>query len=1119
METAATDRLDQLITDSRWLRGLARSLVKDAAAADDIVQDAWLVATERLPDDDRPLRPWLARVVLNLARMRGRSTTRRIARELGAGDHMVPPMRPDEIVERVETQRMLAGLVLELGEPYRDVLLLHYFEGLPSPEIGRRLGVSDGTVRWRLKHALDELRARLAGRSGDQRAWIAPIAALAGGPVRGAAGGLMTTKLITVTAALALLAIVIVIAITADTSGDQGSTAARPTSKPIALASERPSTAVPMWLVQTGAPSRRIAGRVVVDGAPVVGVPVALRMVEQPDLAIADAVAGADGTFALGERLPAVYQVIASAPGRSPAIVEVDTRNPLAHPDQLVLALGGCASRASGTVTDAARVPIEHALVQIEDLVGIETDASGAYDLCRGAAATMVTVAADGYGTVRTTFSVLGAERRDIMLVPESILVGRIVLADSRAPVADARISITPVTVSRANPLWSRPPIVSSARSDSDGRFQVGGLASGRFQISAAAPGLGSVVLDTWVDAGTSKQLTVAMTARSRVYGRVMANGSPLLGARVTAVTAGNVELTAWSQADGGFVLDGLPHGMVRWEVRGYDIAGRATSRIDQPEAHVMLQVAPGTLLRGRVTSRGIAVGGAEVTWTQLDRRRRTTSDPDGHYLLDGIAPGTAAVLATGPTAFARPRQITLAVGTTELDIDLDQYASASGTVVNQDGKPVPEVYVVFDLNGDIGEGMTDATGHFQLGSMAGGGDYLPSVYPSPAPVWPFAGVSGGQLARVRLADAHAAVTGIVLTIRDERLTIRGRVLDDSGVAVPDVRVEALVDVVGGPRDMQGAGMLGAGRLAVTDLAGRFELRGLPPGSYNLYAYGADGSQGTAREITAGSSNVVITLPEAGGMEGTITGFGETPIIMIEERGHRERAVVSDGGRFAVHGLQPGTYAVSARDATGGDAQAVEVRAGSVTHVELRSRGTGRIEGWLGELGSGVPVGDVPCTATPTATSFAPTIDGDATGFTDATGHFTIDAPAGRVRLWCRPLLGPWGAADRDLIVITGGVVQTELRLVHRRSTRPVDIGFNMLIAELPPTIARVVPDSAVARAGLAANDQIISIDGTPLDDLGIGGITLLLEYPRGATAVLGVLRGRTHLTIPLVIE
>ncbi|MBA3538226.1 MAG: hypothetical protein H0T79_01235, partial [Deltaproteobacteria bacterium] len=50
---------EQLMAEMAWVRRLARALVRDDAAADDVAQDAFLVATAQQPAEDRPLRPWL----------------------------------------------------------------------------------------------------------------------------------------------------------------------------------------------------------------------------------------------------------------------------------------------------------------------------------------------------------------------------------------------------------------------------------------------------------------------------------------------------------------------------------------------------------------------------------------------------------------------------------------------------------------------------------------------------------------------------------------------------------------------------------------------------------------------------------------------------------------------------------------------------------------------------------------------------------------------------------------------------------------------------------------------------------------------------------------------------
>ncbi|NVB84360.1 MAG: sigma-70 family RNA polymerase sigma factor, partial [Kofleriaceae bacterium] len=174
----ASATLEHLVADSSWLRRLAVALVKDEATADDLVQDTYRIAATQAPADGRPLRPWLARVLSNRVRTASRGARRRRAREQAFGELAMSPARPDEILDRIELQRTLAGFVLDLAASQRDVVLLHYFEGLTSKEIGLRLGIAPGTVRWRLKQAIDELRERLEQRSPN-RAWLPSLAAFA----------------------------------------------------------------------------------------------------------------------------------------------------------------------------------------------------------------------------------------------------------------------------------------------------------------------------------------------------------------------------------------------------------------------------------------------------------------------------------------------------------------------------------------------------------------------------------------------------------------------------------------------------------------------------------------------------------------------------------------------------------------------------------------------------------------------------------------------------------------------------------------------------------------------------------------------------------------------------
>jgi RNA polymerase sigma-70 factor (ECF subfamily) len=154
-----------LLAEATWVDRLARGLVRDDAAARDLVQETWLAALRAPPVADGRLRPWLARVLLNFARQKKRGDLRRASREaIAARPERQPPV--SEAAERVEAQRALAEALSVLEEPLKSTVVLRFFDGLSPSEIAKRQGVPAGTVRWRLHRALDELRERL-GRGFD----------------------------------------------------------------------------------------------------------------------------------------------------------------------------------------------------------------------------------------------------------------------------------------------------------------------------------------------------------------------------------------------------------------------------------------------------------------------------------------------------------------------------------------------------------------------------------------------------------------------------------------------------------------------------------------------------------------------------------------------------------------------------------------------------------------------------------------------------------------------------------------------------------------------------------------------------------------------------------------
>lgn len=180
MKTRSASRLEALLTDSDpWLERLARRLV-GVDRAPDVAQETLAAGFERFGSEPVP-RPWLARVVRNLAAREHRSAARRRRREsLAARSESLDPTAEAHL-ERLEVRRRVTAAVLALSEPGRSCVIFRYFEGLGPTEIADRTGESVRTVESRLRRSLDRLRTHLLRESDDREAWIASLAAVAHG--------------------------------------------------------------------------------------------------------------------------------------------------------------------------------------------------------------------------------------------------------------------------------------------------------------------------------------------------------------------------------------------------------------------------------------------------------------------------------------------------------------------------------------------------------------------------------------------------------------------------------------------------------------------------------------------------------------------------------------------------------------------------------------------------------------------------------------------------------------------------------------------------------------------------------------------------------------------------
>ena len=179
MTTQATSDFGrELLAQRDWLLRLAHSLVADPTLAEDLVQETWLSALRTRPASEGGLRGWLATVLRNRARTRLRDDARRAWRERLASREEATASTGD-VVERAGVQQEVVAAVMALDEPFRETLLLRYFDELPPRTIAERMHVPLSTVKSRLQRGMDKLRERLdASYGGDRRAWMAGVFAL-----------------------------------------------------------------------------------------------------------------------------------------------------------------------------------------------------------------------------------------------------------------------------------------------------------------------------------------------------------------------------------------------------------------------------------------------------------------------------------------------------------------------------------------------------------------------------------------------------------------------------------------------------------------------------------------------------------------------------------------------------------------------------------------------------------------------------------------------------------------------------------------------------------------------------------------------------------------------------
>ena len=146
---------------------VARLVLRDRELARDAVQDALIRAWRDLPGlrDPERFNAWLYRLTTHACLDLARRRKRRVHEvELTPLTEPFSGDTPSDVAER----ELLDEALRRLEPEWRAVVVLHYFVGMPLPEVASELRIPLGTAKSRLHRSLGVMRTTLeaAGELG-----------------------------------------------------------------------------------------------------------------------------------------------------------------------------------------------------------------------------------------------------------------------------------------------------------------------------------------------------------------------------------------------------------------------------------------------------------------------------------------------------------------------------------------------------------------------------------------------------------------------------------------------------------------------------------------------------------------------------------------------------------------------------------------------------------------------------------------------------------------------------------------------------------------------------------------------------------------------------------------
>ncbi|MGM7701591.1 carboxypeptidase regulatory-like domain-containing protein [Pseudalkalibacillus sp. Hm43] len=637
------------------------------------------------------------------------------------------------------------------------------------------------------------------------------------------------------------------------------------------------------------------------------GIPIPGSFIEIFDVTgviVATITSDQNGEFLLTDIQPGALNLKATAPEFSPSSIGI-----IVEPGEISntqLTLSPITGLLSGTVMDPDGIPISSSTVQIVDptnttVATFITDLDGSYTATLQVDEYTILANATNFGSN----SIAGTIRADeetvvnITLTPiGGILIGNIIDVDTETPLTGASVEVRSIS-----PFG---PVINNVLTDSEGNYNFGTLSVGTYTIVVTKDNYGDKSGSVLIENGVTHTHDFSLSLNpSSISGTVTTGSVPLTNVLIRLVdTSGANVFEVQTDEQGQYLIENFKPGSYALLVNHVDYQTGKQGFTSLPGEAINLDfdliAQPGSLIGTIFDEEGSPLPGALIQVFYADSLQpanRAITDPEGSYVISGLAPGnyTLTMTSSNYKTFT-----TGAIINANETITIDGFLAPdpgviSGTVTGTEGPLEGAAVKVIDVNGSsIGSGITDGDGTFSIGNL---------------PVGTFA-------VTILAANHHSISQGVTIspgefetlsfTLVPEPGSIAGTVLDENGTPISGTVINVLLN-----------GLIIGSNL--TDENGSYSFQDLQPQSYQLtadqpgYGMASIGAVVISNETATANFNLLSIF---GVISGTVTDSDGNPLnnktIYLNVFDQNDSFVYSvlaqPDGTFSIPEVKPGDY-------------------------------------------------------------------------------------------------------------------------------------------------------------------------------------------------------------------